>query len=375
MEDRIVMALTSVRLDPHAHLPLAAQLSEQITWLIASGALADGERLPPVRDLARELGIHMHTVRAAYGMMESKGLVATRRGRGTQVLSYDRLIQPQRTPNLPTFSIGILIPGYNMFYLPFLRGIEEAAGARHSMLSVAHTRDDPRRTKQYLDQLTAKNVDGVILVACWEPGSGKQPSHVPVVYVDIPGAPGPSVLLDSERAALLTVSHLIEHGHKRIGLITAPIETSNVRQVHQGYRQALAANGLTYWPELLATVSDFSIQSGYQAARRLLALPEPPQAVFASADQLALGAMQGIRDSGLSVPQDIAVAGYNDIEVAGFVDPPLTTATAPAYQMGIEAMQLLGRLIDGEPPAQKTILLDTQLIIRRSCGCEEAPAH
>jgi DNA-binding LacI/PurR family transcriptional regulator len=133
----------------------------------------------------------------------------------------------------------------------------------------------------------------------------------------------------------------------------------------------LDSAGLSYEPEVVVTAPDFSIEAGYKSAAQLFLRNDPPGAIYAASDQLAIGAFQAIKDRGLSIPKDVAVVGYNDIEMAPFVDPPLTTATAPAYQMGSEAMRLLGRIVDGGIPNEISIKLDTELMIRQSCGCNQ----
>ena len=109
-----------LQIDSNASLPIVAQIQQQITWLIASGNLKAGDRLPPIRELAGQLGVHMHTVRFAYQRLESEGLVSTRRGRGTIILEHDGklLISPDR--NMQSNTLGVLIPSLNPFYLPLL---------------------------------------------------------------------------------------------------------------------------------------------------------------------------------------------------------------------------------------------------------------
>lgn len=305
----------------------------------------------------------MHTVRAAYRMMESGGLVTTRQGRGTHVLSFDHLRQVQQAPKLPTFTIGVLIPGYNPFYTPFLRGIEEVAEARPALLLIGHTRDDEQRARRYLDQMAAKNVDGLIIASKRDVGEDQESGHIPIVYADIPDAPGPLVVLDSEAAGYKATDHLIKHGHKRIGLITCPIEWSNVRQVYAGFHKALETAGLAQEAEISVTVHEFSIDAGYLGAMQLLDEGNPPGAIYAINDLLAIGAMKAIQERGLRVPEDIVVAGYNDIEMAALVDPPLTTVSVSAYDMGVQSMRMLERVMDDGSVQPEVLTLETELIV------------
>ena len=127
--------------------------------------------------------------------------------------------------------------------------------------------------------------------------------------------------------------------------------------------------GLEPQADCITEVPTFSLEAGQQAARRLLELPNPPTAIFGAADLLAIGAMQAIEERGLSVPEDIAVVGYNNIDLAAPVKPALTTVSAPGYEMGAAAMTMLMQLMAGHAPKRRRIKLPTKLVVRRSCGC------
>lgn len=367
------LVLGRIRVDAAAPVPLSTQVSQQIVWLIASGEVKAGDRLPPVRALAERLGINHHTVRAAYAALEAEGLVCMRQGRGTMVLPHAAHNLAQMAPATPTHTIGILIPGLNPFYIPFLDGIDDVARDAPWLFFTSYTRESPELAARYVDQLIARGVDGLITAAggrdanagTSEAGRGLPP----VVFVDLPEAGGYAVLLDSEGAAFRATEHLIQHGHRRVGMISGPLEFANLRECYEGYLRALEAAGLTTAPDLVAEVPEFSIEMGRQAAEQLLNLPDRPTAIFGAADQFAIGAMQAARERGLRVPEDVAVAGYNDMELAALVDPPLTTAHAPVYEMGVAAMTMLRRLINGERVSPRRVTLDTPLIVRRSCGC------
>jgi DNA-binding LacI/PurR family transcriptional regulator len=177
------------------------------------------------------------------------------------------------------------------------------------------------------------------------------------------------VLIDLENAGYLATRHLVEHGHRRVGFITVALESANVSPVNNGYRRALGEAGIEHDAKLVVSQLSFELQSGVEGGRKLLALEKPPTAIFAISDMLAIGAMQAIKSAGLRVPQDIALAGFNDIPLAGMVEPPLTTVSAPAQAAGREAMKMLGKLIIGERPERECVLLPTSLVVRQSCGC------
>jgi len=350
----------------------------QITWLIASGQLEPGDRLPTVRRLAEHLSINLHTVRSAYQKLEMQGLVETRRGRGTHVLSFDPRLVAQAAGPLRSHTVGVIVAGWgNPFYHTFLRGVEEVAEEDQTLLILCTTHDDPGEAWRHFARLSAKQVDGILVVShdvseFLPPESqptGQVPKGMPYVTVDWPDCTGYVVLADLEGAGYQATQHLLEHGHRRIGLITFAQDVANVRPVNAGYRRALQEAGIQSDPGLIARVQSFEIASGAEGARELLALPGPPTAIFAIADMLAFGALRAIKESGRRVPDDVALVGFNDVPLATLVDPPLTTVAAPTVKMGHQAMKMLRALIAGKPPSRRRVILPTSLVVRRSCGC------
>jgi DNA-binding LacI/PurR family transcriptional regulator len=194
-----------------------------------------------------------------------------------------------------------------------------------------------------------------------------------LVTVDWPGCRGYSVQIDLELAGYQATQHLLAHGHRRIGLVTFAMQPANVSPIHLGYQRALEETGLRVDPDLIAGVPGFDMASGAKGAVRLLALPQPPTAIFAIADTLALGALKAIKLAGLRIPEDIALAGFNDTPLAALVEPPLTTVAAPAVELGRQAMSMLQDLITGVKPSKRQIVLPTAPVIRRSCGCQPKP--
>lgn len=361
-------------------LSLWLQLKQQLTWLIASGQIRPGEKLPSVRQLADHLGINLHTVRAAYQKLEVEGLVATRHGSGTVVLEFDLFRVAQQAPGVRTHTVGVLVPRLsNPFYPAFLQGVEDVARQNHTLLFICDTDDDPLTGKAYLDQLIAKKVDGLIVAPCGLTfdrhvnlaSLNQVSSPIPVIYVDRPGETGYAVLLDSEGAGNAATSHLISHGHRHIGLVTCYLDSPTVRQSYQGYVQALEAAGLKEHPEHIATAPAFTISAGLESTHQLLDVSNPPTAIFAAGDVLAVGALQAIKERGLRIPEDVALIGYNDLDIARLVEPPLTTVAAPVRDLGATAMTMLQRLVAGETVEERHITLPTKLVIRRTCGCKQ----
>lgn len=361
-----------LRVDPAAALALATQLSQQLAWLIASGELRAGDQLPPVRELASDLDINLHTVRAAYRELEADGLITTRQGRRATVAAYDRTKVAARAPNLPSFTVGVIIPAFAEFYAPMLDGIEAASAEHQALTFICNARDSPDSALTYLDRLVARRVDGIIVAF---PGLAADSVLAPpgsrpfLVFIDDPVATGPSVQFDLEGSTHQATSHMIEHGHSRIAYLTPPIAAPNVVPKHTGYQRALHRAGLAADSALVTQVPDFTVEAGYQGTIRLFELPDPPTAIVAANDTLALGAMHAIASLGLHIPDDVALVGNDNIGMAAVMRPALTTVALPAGEAGIRAATMLQQLIAGRSPEQSRLTLRTHLVVRETCGC------
>ena len=362
-----------VRVDRDSPLPLEVQLSQQLRWLIVRGQINPGEKLPPVRQFAEDLGINMHTVRASYQRLAGAGLVESRPGVGTTVLTYDLERLEASVPDIPSFTIGVVVPSLEVFYTPMLDAIEDALRDEPTMLVVCNTRDDPAKAAWYVDQLVARGVDGILLVShngedpfgVEDPGSHAFP---PTVVLDWPTAPEPVVLFDVEEGGYQAVKHLIEHGHTRIAIITPPLE-DNIAGIHTGIRRALADASLPLPPELVAHVPGWDSEAGAEGASQLLDLAAPPTAIVALGDLLAVGVIQSVRGHSLEIPGDLALVGFGDVDLVQYLDPPLTSVRLDAADAGTTAIKMLCRLIGNDSLDSTRVVLPTRLIVRRSCGC------
>jgi DNA-binding LacI/PurR family transcriptional regulator len=370
-----------LRIDRDGPLPLVVQLVQQLRWLIVRGQAGVGDRLPPVRDLADELGVNMHTVRAAYQELSNAGLVTSRPGAGTIVAAYDPERLAGNVPRIPSFTIGVIVPSLEEFFTPMLEAIDDALEREPTMVVVCNTREDPAKAAWFVDQLVARGTDGIILVGEPHDPSGapmsRVPALLPTVAVDWPTAPGPTVVFDMKGAGRQAAAHLIEHGHERIGMITPPMGPPSIADTHAGIHQALSDASLTLQPDYVAHVPDFTTPSGIDGAEQLLALDPPPTAILALGDQLAIGVIHTAQSHGLTIPTDLALVSIGDIAVAPYLDPPLTTVHQDTAAAGTAATEILLHLINGEPPEATRLSLPTHLVIRRSCGCppEPIPTH
>ncbi len=372
MEEQFPPTAPVISIDPDSGEPLVEQLRRQFTWQIAAGQLKPGDRLPSVRDLAQRLSINLHTVRSAYQRLEADGLVRTRQGSGTRVLQLDLQRLVELAGRSRSGTIGVILPGLsNPFYHSFLQGVEQGIQRDQRLLFVCDAHEDPQIFMRYFAQLSSRQVDGII-VASFDPDvllAGELSPDLPVVWVDWPGCRGPVVNFDLEGAAYQAVRHLLEHAHQRIGLITFQRDNANVAAMNAGYYRALQEADIAIDEALIAPQPDFLLPSGERGARQLMALPEPPTAIFTISDTLALGALGALKADGWQVPQQVALAGLNDIPFAGLVNPPLTSVAMPAQRLGKEAAKMLLSLMNGEVPPETQVKLPVELVIRQSCGC------
>ena len=371
--------LDGFRITRDSSVPITNQICDQISWLISTGELKPGAHLPPIRIAADALGVHMHTIRSSYHLLEQSGLVSTRPGEGTVVLDYAPFVHQAFEPNRGSHLIGILIPDLSPFFAEFLKGAEQAARDKHFLISIIKVGDNPALAEKYLELLIAKNMDGVIVASQnFSPqfqkklDDGKIVIPFPVVYADVPNRLHSAVQLDSAGASFQAAIHLIEHGHSSIGLINAPQESLLGNEIYKGFQEGLRARGGGASQLFIRTVSEFGIEAGYQAGILLVSSGLKPTAVFSISDELAVGAMRAFKERGFKVPEDIAVIGYHDLEIASLVEPTLTSVSAPIHDLGMKSMNMLLELVGSGQKKYEDVLLPTKLVIRRSCGCSSA---
>ena len=262
---------TGIVLDRGSAVTIAAQLEEQLTWLIATGALAPGDRLPSIRELGAELGIHHHTVRQAYLELDARELITVRRGAPPTVRAFTGLWQARPRYAGALRAYGVLIAGHTPFYLPFLRGVERGADEAGMLTIVAATDDSIVRSKLQMRQFVTAGVRGIIAASMGrlvsdEVEGGTPDTVIPAVYCDQPTETVDSFRFDDPGAGLELATHLAGHGHRRVTLMTPSLDYPNMAALHRGFRQAVEG-GLIDGLDVVMC-SDFSIGAGVAAAKR-----------------------------------------------------------------------------------------------------------
>lgn len=256
------------------------------------------------------------------------------------------------------------------FYAPVLQGIEDAAHQEGYAVLLGDTRDDPEREERYSLMLRRKEADGLVVLGHRLPKATAAlmrtgPAERPAVVNCCAGYVGlgvPSVHIDNARASTEAMNHLYELGHRRIGLITAPLDSPVTRERLRGARASAGLHGGLH--DLVVTHGDFSVESGVLGADRLLNEGEPPTAIFCFNDEMALGAMDAARRRGLRIPADLSIVGFDDIPLARYVSTPLTTVSQPMREIGEGAVRLLLELLDGQHAQSMT--LPHQLVVRNT---------
>jgi len=227
-----------------------------------------------------------------------------------------------------------------------------------------------QQLESYLELTRAHHIDGMILMTprLDDPGmKALEETDIPVVLMGtIPGSSLHSVDVDNKSAADEAVCHLIGLGHTRIAFITnAALPYTSANQRLDGYKSALQKAGLTYDPQLVRE-ADFDPQSGYTQMQSLLASGQDFSAVFVASDNVALGAYSAIQEAGLSIPEDISVVGFDDIPLASYINPTLTSVAVSGHEIAVESYNLLTRLMRDEVPESLSVTLPTRLIARES---------
>ena len=268
--------------------------------------------------------------------------------------------------------IDLVFNGFdNPWAVEILRGVEEWCAAHSTAVAVSAVRHGDAPPVSWASALADHATDGVILVTSelTDVQTGQLGgAGVPLVVIDPVNAPPPdipSVGATNWAGGLAATEHLIELGHKRVAAIAGPGNYLCSRARIDGYRSALERAGISFDPELVRH-GDFHHEGGFAQGHELLNLPDRPTAIFAGSDQQAFGVYEAARQRGLRVPEDLSVVGFDELPVARWAPPPLTTVRQPLAEMGRTAAQMLSELVEGGSLRSTRIELSTELIVRES---------
>jgi DNA-binding LacI/PurR family transcriptional regulator len=262
-------------------------------------------------------------------------------------------------------TIGLIISDIqNPFFTAMVRAIEDIAYQHNYSLVLCNSDEDPEKEALYIDLLLAEQVAGIIIACTVEVDVAHQRLHaaqIPVVAIDrrMGDYAVDTVLVDSGQASYEVVCHLIEQGHRRIGALIGVPGVTTGRERQEGYLRALADHNIPFAPELLQAGIP-KIETGSAFTAHLLALSDPPTALFTGNNLLTIGALRTIHEAGLRIPQDIAIVAFDEMEWMFLMQPPLTVVAQPTYEMGQKAAErLLLRLANPDLPPIEIILPPT----------------
>jgi LacI family transcriptional regulator, repressor for deo operon, udp, cdd, tsx, nupC, and nupG len=272
-----------------------------------------------------------------------------------------------------TYMVLVVLPDLsNTFFSKILRGIEETLFEAGYGMIISDLDGSPEKEAHFAAFTAAGRVDGAILLNGHLFGQSRegegQPARIKIPLVAvceaIPGADIPQIEIDNRAAAYGMTQHLASLGHRSIAYVSGPASNILERERFQGFKDGLETAGLPFDPALVLP-GDYTIEAGVRAGQDLVARSTRPTAVFCTSDEMAIGLMRTLFSAGLRVPEDISVAGFDDIEFAAVAEPPLTTIHQPRRELGQAAASALIELLQGRS-SPKRIRLETELVIRDS---------
>ena len=329
-----------------------------------------------LRDVAKQAGVSAMTVsRVINGRQGVDAETQRKVEEAIEALDYVPNRVARGLISQKTATIGLIVPDVvNPFFSPVVRGAETTARKAGYRVLLCNSEGDLRLEREYIEDLVSHRVEGLLIA----PANDQSRHSVfpllrrsfPVVLLDraLPDLDCDLVVSDSASGARRLVEHLISVGHREIAHLTDADDTSTGRERLRGYREALEAAGIAFREDLVFRTTVDQI-GGYRAAQQVLALERLPTAIFTVNNMTVVGAMQALRERGLSVPHDMALVCFDDVEHLAVLSPFLTVIDQPAETFGSLGTQLLLERISGKAgPRSRRIVLQTDLLIRVSCG-------
>jgi len=337
-----------------------------------------------IRDVAKLAGVSVSTVSLVFN---NKGYVSSQTKakvlEAAEKLGYAPSMIARKFATGKTNTIGLLAfisheHPLGGFYMPVISGIIDVCGKANYAFQLDIKGEDKKgvlnKSKIFVRIAKQKMLDGLLVLSHWplqfEDIFNLLELKFPFVIVEsgLSNHRVNCVEIDNFTGACKAVEYLLKLGHKRIGYISGPVDQKDAQDRLKGYIETLRQHKISLDEDLIY-YGDFHKRSGYKGMNRLLSLSSPPSAVFVANDNMCLGAMKAINKKGLSIPEDISVIGFDDIEAAAHTTPSLTTIHQPRYVLGQKAAELLIETMKNRSSQDpKRVLLNTELIIRDSCA-------
>lgn len=278
-----------------------------------------------------------------------------------------------------TRTIALLVPDYsNPFYPELFKNVEEVARQNGYMITLCNTDEEAEKELEYIKEIVKRNIDGIIFCTYNRIRRNidyliRISEEIPVVFMDQvvdEDEPINYVVTDGFESTRKAAGYLIEKGRRRIAYIKGSSKRRVTKERYNGYRQALMDYGINFDPSLVYT-GNFHMKSGFEGAKYLMSINNPPDAIMAASDAMAIGAIKYLKYAGFSIPGDVNVVGFDNIFLSTLVEPALTTISQPIKELGREAVKILIDKINNPEMENKQIKLEGELIIRRSTEEEE----
>ncbi|TQP13953.1 LacI family DNA-binding transcriptional regulator [Vibrio cholerae] len=326
-----------------------------------------------MKDIARLAGVSTSTV--SHVINKSRFVsdeIAERVNNAAQQLNYAPSALARSLKMNRTKTIGMLVTtSTNPFFGEVVKGVERSCYHQGYNLILCNTEGDNQRMKASINTLLQKRVDGLLLMCSTLEGErldvfDRYPD-IPIVVMDW----GPILFAsdkiqdNSLQGGYMAAKHLIESGHKEIGCITGPLIRHQAQMRYEGYKRALAEAGIAINPDWIVE-SDFECEGGYQAFEKLYQRGKLPSALFVSNDMMAMGVIQAACQRGLRVPDDLSLIGYDDVHIAKFMTPALTTIHQPKYRLGKAAVDTLLYRLENPDTTAQVVQLEPTLVVRSS---------
>ncbi|SMO38821.1 LacI family DNA-binding transcriptional regulator [Fodinibius sediminis] len=333
---------------------------------------------PTAKDVAKMANVSTATVSRVFNRSPKVNEDTLKRVlKAAEELNYrpSRVAQRLRGKRKNSMIIGLIITDMeNPFFSEIARGVEEIAYKNKNAVMVCNSNEDKEKEKFYLETVVDEQVSGVILVPT--PYNFKLVKKIinngcPVVFVDRKFSNNDirvdSVTVNNKSGSFRAIERLIKLGHRRIAVIKGLKKLSTTEERFEGYKEALEAYGLPLEDELIFP-SDSKEEGGRQSTKELLSLKQRPTAIFSTNNLMTLGCLEELNSRGIKIPEDIALIGFDDMPWSTSLNPPLTAVRQPGYELGISAADLLLKRISNPTRNASDIVLNPELIVRKSCG-------
>jgi DNA-binding LacI/PurR family transcriptional regulator len=339
-------------------------------------------RMATIKDVARKAGVSQATVsRVLNGHPYVADDLRSRVLEAVKALNYRPNRVAQRLRAAKSHLVGVIFSDIrNPFNTLALSGIEQVLSEQGLSVLICHSDIDQRRENDFIALMLAEDVAGLIIAPVKEESSALAEAvknGLPVVVIDrrMTRPKTDAVLADNQYGAYRAIQHLIRLGHRRIAILNGPQHLTSGRERYAGFVQAMSEANLPIVSELVK-FGDYQIESGYRLTRELLTLSPLPTALFMANNLMTIGALNAIHEAGRHVPGELAVIGFDDLPWAMSLNPPLTTVGQPAVNIGVHAAELLLNRFAFPDRPTRTVVLETEFIVRASCGgvlAQDAP--